>query len=304
MRYHHGMVTIEVSSARGGYDVVVEPGALGRLGVLCSERSLGAAAAVVTNTTVGPLWALEVARALRAPVDELPDGERHKEWPAVQALCARWLERRLHRAGLVVAIGGGVVTDTVGFAAAVYLRGIPWVAVPTTLLGMVDAAIGGKTGVNLPQGKNLVGAFWPPRLVVVDVMVLATLPGRELRAGLAEVDKSAWIGDHGLLELVPERVSSWSALAPARWQALVAGAAAVKARVVSADEHEAGPRQALNLGHTLGHALETATGYERFLHGEAVAWGMAAVAAIARRRGLLSRTAASGSPTMVKWGMP
>jgi 3-dehydroquinate synthase len=187
-----------------------------------------------------------------------------------------------------MAVGGGVITDTVGFAAAVYLRGLPWLAVPTTLLAMVDAAVGGKTGVNLEQGKNLVGSFWPPLLVVVDVETLATLAERELRAGLVETIKAAWIADHRLLDLLDRPVTGFDELRAEEWEDVVVRAVRVKAAVVRADLREGGPRKALNLGHTLGPAIESATAYERFLHGEAVAWGVRAVARLSRGRGLLS----------------
>jgi 3-dehydroquinate synthase len=160
------------------------------------------------------------------------------------------------------------------------------VAVPTTLLAMVDASVGGKTGVNLIQGKNLVGAFWPPRLVVIDVETLSTLPERELRAGMAEAIKTAWIGDHELLTMVAPKLDE---LTSSQWQELVMRCVAVKGRVVNEDERETGRRAALNLGHTLGHALEAATGYTHFLHGEAIAWGMLAAARLGRRHELLSR---------------
>jgi 3-dehydroquinate synthase len=150
---------------------------------------------------------------------------------------------------------------------------------------MVDASVGGKTGVNLEQGKNLVGAFWPPRLVVIDVKTLSTLPERELRAGMAEVIKTTWIGDHDLLSVIPSNIDEVST---DQWQELVMRCVAVKAKVVSEDEREAGKRTALNLGHTLGHALEAATGYRHFLHGEAVAWGLLAAAKLGRRHGVLS----------------
>jgi len=153
------------------------------------------------------------------------------------------------------------------------------------LLAMVDASVGGKTGVNLEHGKNLVGAFWPPRLVVIDVNTLSTLPERELRAGLAEVIKTAWIGDHGLLEIMP---SPGDAPSNDQWDELVMRCVEVKARVVSEDEREAGARAALNLGHTLAHALEAATGYRHFLHGEAVAWGLLAAAALGRRHDVVT----------------
>jgi 3-dehydroquinate synthase len=173
------------------------------------------------------------------------------------------------------------------------LRGIDWLAAPTTLLAMVDAAVGGKTGVNLEQGKNLVGAFWPPRLVIIDVTTLSTLPVRELRAGAAEVIKTAWIGDRDLLKLLPSGgLAGPESLSDEIWQELVLRCLAVKAAVVADDEREAGARAALNLGHTLGHALEAVTGYRRFLHGEAVAWGLLAAAELGRRRSTLSEDAA------------
>jgi 3-dehydroquinate synthase len=240
---------------------------------------------VVSNSTVGPLWGEPVAQSVGAPLIELADGEEHKRWSTVETLLGRWLDEGLHRGDSVAAVGGGVLTDTVGFAAAVYLRGVDWIAVPTTLLAMVDASVGGKTGVNLSQGKNLVGAFWSPRLVVIDVGTLATLPERELRAGLAEVVKTAWIGDHGLLDLIP---STANQLSDDRWEDLIMRCVAVKAKVVGEDERESGQRAALNLGHTLGHALEAATGYRDFLHGEGVAWGLLAAAKLGRRHGALS----------------
>ncbi len=284
------MRRIEVSSGRGPYRVLVGSGLLAGLDRLLSEDGVPAPAVVATNTTVAPLVGRDLAERLGLPSPvELPDGEEHKRWSAVETLCARWLELGLHRRDAVVAVGGGVVTDTVGFAAAVYLRGVDWVALPTTLLAMVDAAVGGKTGVNLAQGKNLVGAFWPPRLVVADVDVLDTLPERELRAGAVEAAKAAWIGDRELLGILgapPDKLDTEQRVE------LVSRAVAVKAEVVAADEREAGRRAVLNLGHTVGHALEAVTGYRRFLHGEAVAWGLRAVVLLARRRGLLSEDAA------------
>jgi len=279
------MQRLTIESERGAYSVVAEPEAISRLAHLIEEEGLNKPQTVVSDTTVGPLWGKPAAQSIAAPLIELADGEEHKRWPAVETLLGRWLDDGLHRGDTVAAVGGGVLTDTVGFAAAIYLRGIDWLAVPTTLLAMVDASVGGKTGVNLEQGKNLVGAFWPPRLVVIDVETLSTLPERELRAGLAEVIKTAWIGDHELLKMIPSNPKEHSA---DQWQELVMRCVAVKARVVSEDEREAGARAALNLGHTLGHALEAATGYTRFLHGEAVAWGLLAAAKLGRRHGVLS----------------
>ena len=151
---------------------------MSRLGEILDLEGIARPRSVVSDTTVGPIWGQPAARSVKAPLLELPDGEVHKRWSSVEDLLAHWLDQGLHRGDSVLAIGGGVLTDTVGFAAAVFMRGIPWSAVPTTLLAMVDASVGGKTGVNLEQGKNLAGAFWPPRLVVVDVETLATLPER------------------------------------------------------------------------------------------------------------------------------
>ena len=282
------MQRLTITSERGDYTVVAETGAVADLGALLRREDIAGPRSVVCDSTVGPLWGNPAAQSLDSSLIELADGEEHKRWSTVEELLGRWLDEGLHRGDSVAAVGGGVLTDTVGFAAAVYLRGIDWIVIPTTLLAMVDAAVGGKTGVNLDQGKNLVGAFWPPRLVVIDVDTLATLPERELRAGAAEVVKTAWIGDRRLLDLMPPSpLNGYSSLSPDEWEELVMRCLAVKAEIVGEDEREAGRRAALNLGHTLGHALEAATGYRRFLHGEAVAWGLLAAARLGRRHGVL-----------------
>lgn len=283
------MVRIEVSSARGVYPAIIGAGLLDDLAGVLDREGLDVPRSVVTDTTVAPLYGDTVAAALGLESLALPGGEPNKRWHAVETTCRRWLDDGLDRHAFVLALGGGVVTDTVGFAAAVFLRGVRWIAAPTTLLGMVDAAVGGKTGFNLVEGKNLIGAFWPPRAVVADVATLATLAPRELSAGLAEVVKAAWIGDRDLLGLLPPADDIHrQAITAETWERIVAGAVAVKAEIVAADEHEAGRRKALNLGHTLGHALEAATAYNRFLHGEAVAWGLEAAAILGRRHGVLS----------------
>lgn len=287
------MTEIVISGERGPTDVVVKCGCLARLGDELDERGVQRPSLAVTNSTVAPLHGRHASKAAGAPPPhELPDGEVFKRWDQVATVVHGWLSSGLHRGDSVLAVGGGVVTDTVGFAAAIYLRGIQWLAVPTTLLAMVDASVGGKTGINLEAGKNLVGAFWAPRLVAVDPETLATLPARELRAGLAEVVKAAWIADHDMLDLLQSPVDRFGSLSPAGWEELITRAISIKARVVEADEREAGARKALNLGHTLGHGLEAATNYGRFLHGEAVGWGMLVAARLARRKGLLSEAAA------------
>ena len=225
---------------------------------------------------------------VRDLVLELPVGEESKRWQSVERV-ARWLiANQAERQGLLVAVGGGVVTDIVGFAAAIVFRGIPWVAIPTTLLGMVDAAIGGKTGIDLEVGKNLIGAFWPPRAVIADPLVLATLDLRQMRSGLAEVVKSAMIAPSILEHVLDSHLTSVAAGDPMQALELVVGCVRVKGEIVSLDEREAGPRRALSLGHTLAHGLEGATDFSRFLHGEAVAWGLLAELRLARDRGLLS----------------
>jgi len=283
---------IEITGERGTSDVVIDSGCLERLGGLLDDHGVDRPSETVTNVTVAPLHGRRAAAAAAAPPPtELPDGEAYKRWPHVAELADAWLDRGLHRGGSVMAIGGGVVTDIVGFTSAIYLRGVEWLAVPTTLLAMVDAAVGGKTGINLDRGKNLIGAFWAPRLVAIDPLTLATLPVRELKAGLAEVVKAAWIGDRGLLDLLERPVEGFDSLPPSTWEELVARAVRVKASVVEQDEREGGARKALNLGHTLGHGLEAATDYRHFLHGEAVIWGLRAAAELAARRDLLSADA-------------
>ncbi len=284
------METITLSGERGPTRITVGAGLLEDLPRLIGALKPSGRIAAVTNTTVGPIWGRRAAELVGAGVPfELPDGEVFKAWPHVERLCRWLLERGWRRGDVLMAVGGGVTTDMTGFAAAVYLRGIRWMAVPTTLLAMIDASVGGKTGINLDAGKNLIGAFWAPALVVADVGTLETLPERELRAGLAEAVKTAWIGDHGLLDLIP--AVPFERTGATRWEQLIVRAIRVKVRVVEADERERGQRQALNLGHTLGHALEAATGYERFLHGEAVAWGLCAASRLASARGLMTTEA-------------
>ena len=278
------MDCLTVNTAGNPSRILVGRGSLSSMAEIVSGAGLPSPRSVVSNTTVGPLYGGGVATALGdRELIQLPDGERYKRWEEIERLCRSWLEAGLHRRDSVLAIGGGVVTDITGFAASVYLRGISWVAVPTTLLAMVDASVGGKTGINPDRGKNLIGTFWQPELVVVDCDTLATLPDRERRAGAAEVIKSAWIGDHDLLDaLEPD-----APFTDSRWDQVVLRSISVKAAVVEEDEREAGPRMSLNFGHTLGHALESVTSYRRFLHGEAVAWGLLAAASLGRRHGLL-----------------
>jgi len=269
-----------------GYDVLIQQRILNNLGEAFLERRLGGPVALVCDETVAGLYAEGALAALtqagiRAQPVTIPVGEEHKTMQTVQAMWSAFLEAGLERSSTVLALGGGVTGDLAGFAAATFLRGVDWVAAPTSLLAMVDASIGGKTGADLPQGKNLVGAFYPPRLVLADPATLQTLPVAELRSGLAEVVKAGIIDDP---ELFATCSRGWDAV-QASLEEIVRRAAAVKIRTIQDDPFEKGRRAALNLGHTLGHALEATSGYQ-IRHGEAVAIGMVAAARLSERLGL------------------
>ena len=296
--------TIRVDLAEKAYPVVIGEGSLASLGDRLRDLgfSPGSSVLVVSNPVVQEHYgAVALAALERAQLDAsllvVEAGEEQKTPATVARIHDGAFARRLERGSLIVALGGGVVGDMAGFAAATWLRGIAVVQVPTTLLAMVDAAIGGKTGVNHPGGKNLIGAFHQPRLVLIDPTTLATLPEREFRAGMAEVIKYGVIGDADLfaqLEAAAQRdpagaLASIEAVGPSLLQTLLERSAAAKARVVAADEHEGGLRAILNYGHTLGHAVETLCGYGTWLHGEAVGLGMLAAGEIAVAMGLWSQ---------------
>jgi len=257
------------------YPVVIAPGALSQLAELVPPASMSGLPVVVT---AAPIWRRHGERLReiigRRPPIMIPDGERAKTLTVVRRLYRHFGRRGLDRSSVVIAFGGGVVGDVAGFAAATYLRGLRVVQIPTTLLAQVDSAIGGKVGVNLETGKNLVGAFHPPALVLCDPAVLLTLPAREFRAGLFEVIKYGVIAS--------------KTLAPDATTPIIAACCRIKADVVMADEREGGHRRVLNFGHTVGHALEAITGYRRFRHGEAIAHGMLAAAHISHGRGALT----------------
>lgn len=250
---------------------------------------------VVSNPKVWGLHGERLTRSLK-PVGPLshvliPDGERHKSARSLARVHDAMLGAGLPRDGVVVGFGGGVVTDLAGFAAATWMRGIDWVAVPTTLLAMVDAAVGGKVGINHAAAKNLIGAFHQPRAVIADPATLATLSRRQLRNGAYEVVKCGILADRELLATLrraPVDPRAWDRVLI---EGMIASACEVKAEIVGGDEREGGSRRLLNLGHTLGHALEAATSYRRYLHGEAVGWGLIGAAAISRGRGLLTQAA-------------
>lgn len=283
-------VALGVFHIRGmgaGYDVRVASGGLDRLGDFFLRADWSGPVVVVSDSHVGPLYAGRAVRALAASGYStrsviLPAGEEHKNLQSVSQLWEAFLDAGVERGSTIVALGGGVISDLTGFAAATYLRGVRWVAVPTTLLAMVDASLGGKTGIDLPRGKNLAGAFHPPALVLADPDVLSSLPLAETRNGLAEALKHGVLADPGLFE---QLASLDPELPGMDWGAIVRRAVAVKVRVIQADPYEKGVRAALNLGHTIGHALESASAF-RLRHGEAVAAGMVVEARLAEALGL------------------
>ena len=283
-------VAAVVRTATATYPVVVENAALAQLGGICRDLGLQGRAFVVTDDAVGPLYGTQVSSTLSAAGFEtqefsLPVGEDQKNLATVSRVYDWLIGNRVERRDFVVCLGGGVVTDLGGFAAATCLRGIDFVHVPTSLLGMVDASVGGKTGVDHPHGKNMIGAFVQPRAVVIDPLVLRTLPERQLRNGWAEVIKHAFILDEALMrDLEAETMDGAALMSPE----VIGRSVAIKAEVVSEDEREADRRRLLNYGHTVGHAIEAVTGYTRFLHGEAVAVGMRAAGLMGVELGLLS----------------
>ena len=246
---------------------------------------------MVTNDTVAPLYAGRVAAALRAAgarqviVVSLPDGEQHKDWRTLDRIFTALLEAQADRHSVLVAVGGGVVGDMAGFAAATYQRGIAHLQVPTTLLAQVDSSVGGKTAINHPLGKNMVGAFHQPAAVVADTDTLATLPAREYAAGLAEVVKYGAIRDLAFLDWLEAHADALRARDANALAHAIRRSCEIKAEVVAQDERESGVRALLNFGHTFGHAIESAAGYGRWLHGEAVAAGMALAARFSARLG-------------------
>jgi 3-dehydroquinate synthase len=279
---------IEVTAASGTYTVHCRWGALDELGALMRDAGLSGSAFVVSDDCVGPRFADRAVASLRAAgfetaVYTFTAGEASKSLETVRGVYDWLLQQRAERASAIVALGGGVVGDLAGFVAATYLRGVPFVQAPTSLLAMVDASIGGKVGVDHPDGKNLIGAFYPPRLVVEDTSLLSTLSPRSLREGFAEVIKHGFIMDPPMLDVLERDASRLLAVEPRLTTEIVARNAALKASVVSADEREGGLRTILNYGHTIGHAIEAVTGYTRVLHGEAISVGMMAAADIGAR---------------------
>jgi 3-dehydroquinate synthase len=279
--------SLEVRLGRRSYPILVGPGLLGSAQTLA--RHAGAAKLlVVTDDVVGPLWLPRLEEGLAGrefATCVLAGGEAQKTLGNVGLIIDALVAARVNRDGAVLALGGGVVGDVAGFAAASYQRGIAIVQLPTTLLAMVDSSVGGKTGVNHPGGKNLIGAFHQPAAVIADTATLATLPDRQLRAGLTEVVKAALVADAGFFEWLEANLARLLAREDAALAEAIRRACAIKAAIVAGDEREQGARALLNLGHSFGHAIEAGAGYGSVLHGEAVSAGLVLAAELSARTG-------------------
>lgn len=288
------MSVLNVALDDRSYPIHIGPGLLADA-ELITQKLAQRRVAVITNTTLAPLYLDSVAATLGSRgVDVvsivLPDGEAHKNWETLNRIFDALLTHRCERGTTVIALGGGVIGDLAGFAAAVYLRGVPYIQIPTTLLAQVDSAVGGKTAINHPLGKNMIGAFYQPRAVIADTDTLRTLPDRELAAGIAEVIKYGLIRDPGLFEWLEQNIDRLTARDPEALAFVVERSCRNKAEIVERDEHEEGMRALLNFGHTFGHAIESGLGYGEWLHGEAVAAGMVLASRLSCRMGLIAGT--------------
>lgn len=284
-------LTLNVDLGERSYPIVIGPGLLDD-GALLARHIQGQKVAIVTNTTVAPLYLERVAGHLRGAGREvveivLPDGEEHKNWQSLNLVYDALLQAKCDRKTTLVALGGGVIGDLTGFAASSYMRGVPFVQIPTTLLAQVDSSVGGKTGINHPLGKNMIGAFYQPRAVLADTATLDTLPARELAAGLAEVIKHGAILDAAFFDWIEANVEQLNKRDPQALAHAIARSCEIKAEVVRKDEREGGLRAVLNFGHTFGHAIENGLGYGEWLHGEAVGCGMVMAADLSARLGLI-----------------
>ncbi|WP_013321715.1 3-dehydroquinate synthase [Gloeothece verrucosa] len=304
---------IPVKLPQDSYDIVICSAApharasLSQLADQISPLNLGKKVLLVSNPQIYEYYGESVVNCLMAAgfvvtTHLIPEGEIHKTLDSITQIYDAALENYLERSSTMIALGGGVIGDMTGFAAATWLRGIPFIQIPTSLLAMVDAAIGGKTGVNHPKGKNLIGAFHQPRLVLIDPTVLKTLPVREFRAGMAEVIKYGVIWDQALFNHLEaaERLDNFSEINQELLQTIVTRSCQAKADVVSKDEKESGLRAILNYGHTIGHAIESLTGYSQILHGEGVAMGMVAAGRIAVKLNMWSEQAALRQDALIK----
>ncbi len=302
------METVTVELGERSYPIFIGAGLLSQPELLVPHLGKGKVV-VISNDVVAPLYLDAVKAMLEERFAEaiiLPDGEQHKHLDTVATIYDRLMAGKYDRKTTLVALGGGVIGDITGFVAATYQRGVPFVQIPTTLLAQVDSSVGGKTGVNHPRGKNMIGAFYQPECVLIDTDVLASLPDREVKAGLAEVLKYGLIVDAEFFNWLAEHSAAISQLDPEHITRAIRICCATKADVVARDEREGGVRALLNLGHTFGHAIETATGYGTWLHGETVAMGIVMAADLSRRLGWIDAESAQRVRNVLgeSYGMP
>ena len=306
------MSILTVNLPQNSYEIAIAPGNLSQLGQQMQQLNLGKKVLLISNPEIFNYYGKTCIKSLETAGFEvcthlIPAGETYKHLQSIEEVYNTALANRIERSSTLVALGGGVIGDMTGFAAATWLRGVNFVQVPTSLLAMVDASVGGKTGVNHPQGKNLIGAFYQPKLVLIDPTVLKTLPEREFRAGMAEVIKYGVIWDEDLFTKLEQasNIDSFEKIDPRLLETILIRSCQAKADVVSQDEKESGIRAILNYGHTLGHAVESLTKYQEFVHGEAVAIGMVAAGRIAVQMGLWTKQETQRQDALIrKTGLP
>lgn len=301
------MSILTVNLPQNSYEIAIASGNLSQLGSQMQRLNLGKKVLIISNPEIFDYYGDTCVKSLEATGFKvykhlIPSGETYKNLQSIEKVYDTALAYRMERSSTFVALGGGVIGDMTGFAAATWLRGVNFIQVPTSLLAMVDASVGGKTGVNHPQGKNLIGAFYQPRLVLIDPEVLNTLPEREFRAGMAEVIKYGIIWDQDLFTKLEQEsnIDCFSAIEPKLLETILIRSCQAKADVVSQDEKESGIRAILNYGHTIGHAVESLTHYQKFVHGEAVAIGMVAAGKIALKMGLWTTDEAQRQDALIK----
>ena len=306
----HSNQTVTVGLGKRSYDIVIGPGSLHRMGQYLQALGLSGKVGVVTNPALARLYGASLKKAIikagfTCHVISIPDGERTKTLRWVSYILDELVKHRFERRSTLVALGGGVIGDITGFAASMYLRGIPFVQASTTLVAQVDSSVGGKTGVNHPSGKNLIGAFYQPALVVSDMNTLQTLPKREWLAGLAEVIKYGVIADKTFFAFLEDRMEHILDMEEKDVQTVVTRCCEIKARVVAKDERESGLRRILNYGHTIGHALEALSRYRKYIHGEAVGIGMVYEALLANHLALCSKDVVDRQRSLIqRTGLP
>lgn len=304
------MESIKVELGERSYDICIGYNILKKIGKILKPFNFSPKIAVVSNPTVFALYGKEVCKSIRRSGFDIlevliPDGEKHKNFNSLKRIFDELLNYRLDRSSALIALGGGVIGDITGFAASTYMRGISYIQIPTTLLSQVDSSVGGKTGINHELGKNMIGTFWQPKLVWIDVDTLKTLPKRESVAGIAEIIKYGVIYDRNLFDFLEQRRNEILKLNREALKYIIKRSCEIKAEIVSKDERESGLRSILNYGHTIGHAIETVTGYKRFLHGEAVAIGMYIEARLAQMLNLIDNSEVLRIKSLIdSYGLP